>query len=429
MKKHFYFPFVAALSLGLVASSCSDSKDDEKKEENPSKTDDTAKTPKAFMFYNEFVQDGGVLKVKGENFTANTVVEFQGKDGAAIAATKVECKSANEIWATVPAGVAESSFVTFKNGDKTSECAIRLRDTRNMLVDFNSEKSLALTFMSGDVDKAVDGTYAVTANAEIGDNYSSNGANQYGLFTDEDAWKGISYAPSASEDDLFAEDGSNSVLGSFAKEIAKNPASLNDYVVKFEINVPKSGALDGLGVALAFTSAAEKEMTNGRKFAACFQPAEIVFDKTTDEEGKTSWSLSSYKKFSTDGWMTVAVPMSEFVWNLYDNNYLTIPEVVGQGWEIPEDMAGVYAAGGKSYAEVNASKVATPDDLFDAWGGLQLLVNNYDFGSSGNGKKGTLAVDNVRIVPNDGNGAIYPKAGFGVPSQHYELAPRTAEFK
>lgn len=418
MKKRYFFPVMAALSLGMAASvaSCSDDKDDKK--DNGS---EAASKPEAFMFFNEFVPDGGTLKVKGQGFDANTVVEFQGADGAALAG-EVTVKSADEVWVKVPAGVAESSFVTFKNAKtgESTECGIRLRDTRNVLVDFDTEESINNTYGAGANGKGEDGSYVMTApDASIPENYSKNGKNQYGWFTN-DGWQAISFLPGMADAPT-----TNNVFGSLLDDAKVN---IEKYVVKFEMCVPTSGALDGLGLTVGFTSPDDDGLGNCRNFAAFFQPAEIVWNK---EDTVNGWTVEKINKYTQTEWMTVTIPMSEFVWNAGAMNYYTSASNLVEGYPLEGEVAEkIYAAEGKSYAQVNGAAIADSRKLKSLWGGLILCTNTFDYGQGGEEKySGILAIDNVRIVPNDGNGAIYGKVGFGVPSQHFVSAPRTVAFK
>lgn len=405
MKKRFFFAFMAAACLGVTftATSCSDDDDDSK--------GGNSSAPKATMIFNEFVQDGGIMKIKGSGLSSSTKVTFVGKDGAALEGTNVSVSN-GVLSVTVPEGVAEQSFVTLANGDKKSECPIMIRDTRNMLIDFDTEASLNSTFGVGAQGKGEDGSYVMVApSANIPENYHAAGdKNQYGWFSSDD-WQSISFVPGLAEEPTATSVFSDKIIEDAAKNIT-------NYTLKFEMCVPKDGKTNGLGFVVGFSSNKDDSFNNARAFSAFFQPAVVNWDKSDTING---WSLSSIDFYEQSEWMTVSIPMSEFVWNAAGMNYLAFASSLVNGYEIDADnMAKIYTEGGQSYAQVNAGAITDARELKNKFGSLIMCTGTWDFGQGGeNMYKGILAIDNVRLVPNDGNGAVYNKLGFGVPSQHF----------
>ena len=404
--------------------------------------------PEIFMAYNEFVPEGGLLKLKGKNFVGDQIyVGFVSTDGqinwvnvpaygaGVEGGAGIKDEDGTELWVNVPAGVAESNPLYVWNfiANKQSVSKIIFRDTRNMLADF--ENHLEYNFHSGSVTKNdADGTYNVYSYTGFGadgvqsvpGNYTNaaSGINQFGIITPED-WTAISYIATGDNE----TDDQKTV---FANVIDDARANYANYCVKFELFVPEDYALDGAALTIGF-SGNQTAMSAPREYAAWFCPSQVSWTTTS-----TPWTVSSAKSFYTDGWMTVTIPMSEFIWNISMMNPTTSAQnYVNKTYsEIPEtDASKIYGDGGTSgdpsaHLSYVQHAISAGTDLADEDGeffsGLFMIYSNDDAIKSDDSF--LFAIDNVRLVKYDGNGAIYPKLNFGVPSQHYSSAPRTSAY-
>ena len=126
--------------------------------------------------------------------------------------------------------------------------------------------------------------------------------------------------------------------------------------------------------------------------------------------------------------MTVTVPMNEFMWNMEAKGYTTSARELtlnGSPVQYDIDMYGDPIQR-KCYADTHMADLRTEYGIYTFWGGFVIMFNPYDGPSQQqNDGKMLVGIDNLRIVPNDGNGAIYPKTGWGQPSQHFYDAPCT----
>ena len=399
--------------------------------------------PTAYMFYNEFVPDGEYLKVKGNSFVGDQLeVDFVGKDGSAIAVSGDNLvkkgDDGTELWVKVPENVAESHPVTFKNNaeGKSTVSKIYFRDTRNMLIDFDNNVDRAYATGIYKKNKAGD-EYSIADSSYDGNkltdlipaNYSTakSGVNSYGLFDPTD-WTEVAYAPNVNSTLVP----NSTVFGCFADSSNQN---YGNYVLKFEVYVPESMPLDGVTLSIGFTSDYEQTMGTFRAYCAQLNFSEVSWNKTA---GATGWAVNSVSSMNTSsGWMTVTVPLSEFKWSFANKNYIAYAQnLTENSWT---DAKAAADAAANLYGDGNASAGASADahvpyfvtnsDIHDSesYGGLIIGFVSYDQAKTDNNF--LLAIDNVRIVPNDGNGAIYPKLNWGKPSQHYISAPRTKAFE
>ena len=403
----------------------------------------TVGAPTISMIYNEFPADGEYLKLRGKNYVG-TALQVQFNAGTAdsinVDVVETDIQSQTELWVKVPAGTKERSQVKIINTaeGKDGYAPGLLRDTRNILVDF--ENNLTGVMSTGSIAKASDGSYSVDNDdskfsadrkslieKEGNLNYTSKkGAkNQYGVFYDTN-WQAVLFAQNWDESQEELSMLEHSVFGPFLKDVQTNPASLANYVVKFEVNVPKEHPTNQLVVTLGFTNQYETGLGASRQYAAVLQASPISWNMSGGDEG---WKISSAADFTTDGWMTVAVPFDEFKWNLEARNYITSAQNLTSGSLVESDYAmfgdEVNQLPYYAYKTNGTTALTDEDKLGDIWGGLTIQVNPYDgSANSDNDAKMIFAIDNIRIVPNDGNGAVYPKLKWGTPSQHFYDNPK-----
>lgn len=399
-------------------------------EEDPSVIDPEEEPSLAvYMAYNEFVADGGLLQLRGKGFEGESLeVDFQMKDGSVktVKGSDITLLNKNLMSVKVPEGTGESFPIVIRNvatGDE-AKSSFLFRDTRNLLIDFDS--NLDLAYSTGAFEKGKDGSYNATDSIgwnNLEENYSVTGKrNQFGVLHDPENWEAISFSPEAGG---AVYDEVRSVFGPFKELVKANPASAKDYVVKFEVNVPKDSPTNCMTLSLGFTSAGEEVADQVRSYNAFLQMSAINWSKDVPE----GWMLVSSSEFYTDGWMTVTIPMSEFMWNVTNGNYIVSAHKFSEGDFSNEADQQFFGdpVNHLPYVEKYSSRLTNDDDLSDYFGGFAITFNPYD--GPRNSQKTKFAIDNIRIVPNDGNGAIYPKLKYGIPSQHYYMAPRRQAFK
>jgi len=396
-------------------------------------------TPTVYMMYNEFVADGDTLMLRGSNFVGDQMqVDFTLIDGQVYTAqgADVTLPSADgsQLYVKVPAGAAPRQFLKVRNAaeGKESICNIMFRDNRNMLIDWDTNTDVV--YATGAIVKQVDGSYQMVSETidwldEIPQLYSAvPGKNKCGIFRDADAWEGILYAPDAESEET------RTVFGPFKNDIIANPSSASNYLVKFEVRVPASAPTKMMCLALGFATGAQEVKSAPdqiRPYCAGLQMSKIDWDKSSAEEG---WKLQGAANFSTyqGKWMTVQIPMDEFIWNFQNGNYITSAQNFTEGKFDNESDKQFFGDGitRASYVSKFQSFLTKEDNMFEKFSAFAVSFNPYDGpqNASSENKNSHFSIDNIRIVPNDGNGAYYPKLGWGVPKQHYFEAPRKSVF-
>jgi hypothetical protein len=341
--------------------------------------------PAIQMFYSEFVEANDVLRIRG-NYFFSPKVYFYGENDEEIEAVIVQ-SSSTEIKVTVPEKVAYSKPIKIVTNAGESISTILFRDKRNIIIDFDElwGRNTSL-LVQGDSAWRKDGA---TDFSVFGEKFELpkkrcdgfyGAINQIGYVQDGGY---IAYSTA----DQGAE--IKNALGSFTSERIEN------LVLKFEIYVPIEYPISGVSANIYITPMNFGGVTDlGRsltalKTADCvpgayWNPFELRIDKTNPDE----WVQGgSEEDFFTDGWMTVAVPLSDFKWNISQYGIYHLLSDLG----LPDGLA------------YNSS--LDPTKCFD----FAFLWNPQD------GKQGPgdfiAYFDNFRIVPDDGGGAVFDKIG------------------
>lgn len=371
------------------------------------------------MIYNEFASD--TIKLKGNSFIAseeNPVdVYFYGEGDELIKSPKTVVISENEIAAAIPEGVVDTKPIRVTNVaaptvELASDSRLLFRDKRNVLVDF--EPGNDVLFMKGDT---ISGKYPSMEVGKCGEGY--------GYLNDKN-WSSdaafISYQPYLPEFAIYDE--SVTVFGDFASKIKAGEYDINNFCVKFEINVPEDKKMMFDVMTIGFTDGKNNTKEKFRNYAAYLNTCEPNLD--TNKDGVQSINPKGCKKsFYTNGWMTVCIPFSEFIFNAaaksYGSSYANV--ILGdfskeKDYEILGDPANIGSYVSKrSYSEYYKNPMHP-----NFWGGFILGFTPSDGGDTDH-TDFAMGIDNIRIVPYDGNGAFYPALKFGVPACHFYDAP------
>lgn len=368
------------------------------------------------MIYNEFATDS--IRINGNSFigSENSPVDvyFYGEGDELIKSPKTIVISENRITAAIPEGVVDTKPIRVTNVaaptvEEAQDSKILFRDKRNILVDFEPERDVL--FMKGDTT----GTESSIDKMKVG----SDGG--FGILNNK-SWKAstfFSYQPYLPDFALCDEN--TTLFRDFTSEI--NSSNIGDYCFKFEINVPEKKQMMFDVMVLGFTTGDETSLGTFRKFSAYFQPCVPKINK--DKDGVESLASTCEKGFFTNGWMTVTIPLSEFFFNAsnmsYGSSYANVIKgdfSNGEDYKILGDPASAASFVSKrTYPEVYSD----PEDT-EAYGGFVIGFTPNDGGDTGH-TDFAIGIDNIRIVPNDGNGAYYPALGFGKPTRDFYEAP------
>lgn len=359
---------------------------------------------KIAMVYNEFANDGDTLKIKGANFIGDDIKVIFYKDAECteeIESPSVVRISSDKLFAVIPEGVAESTIFTVETVAGRTNSSIKLRDRSNVLIDFDN--NIEAVYLKGCNENGEPMQYANLFHKDGNKSYKAGKYGTFDLAKLPDSWGVISYQPF--HDDVVAsgfKPAYPNVFGPYAEGIKNGDYSICDFTVKFEINVSESKPLKGEAYQVGFWSGDNVVPDNiTRRHGAIFTFSEIVWDKTAG-----SWEPAEFKEFYTDGWMTVSVPFSEFLWNSENRDILCSPDNYCE----KEDAAWGNEERLPYCATYNTTSRA-------AWGGIAILSNKHS--SGGNVGNGVIAIDNIRVVRDDKGGAYYPKNGYGVPERSF----------
>ncbi len=358
-----------------------------------------------------------VLKVRGNSFFSPLKARFHDGNGYNIEVSSenggIEIINKNEIKINVPSGVDPGHNIEFENKVGTSLSDFIFQDRRNMLVT-NDDPDYLDKFNDGkpDVDfvKKEEFTNKVKGTAKNTDgNFSTFWDNTFTIYT---------YQPDGEANDNGATPVAKTPFGIFEASIMKGETSFNDYVIKFEVYVDKSKPMIGNGLCVGFYA---KDPMDIRKYCAFWQPSAITWNKSQDSD----WSIKEAKSWDTKGdWITVAIPMDEIKYNFATKNYISsarnnrvIPN--------PEGDESQYEAfgdrdGGLPFFDKNATSIMSKlqSGKSNPIANVGLLYASYDQPLSDN--EPYIAVDNLRIVPKDENGGVWPMLKWGVPLRSYE---------
>ncbi|MBO5800014.1 MAG: hypothetical protein J6R41_08330 [Paludibacteraceae bacterium] len=370
------------------------------------------------MIYNEFATD--TIRIKGNSFIASegssVDVYFYGEGDEFIKSPKTVVYGENEIAAAIPEGVVDTKPIRVTNVAAPSvenayDSRILFRDKRNILVSFDEESSVCL--LKGDT------TGSHPEEMEIG-------ANGNFAFLNDKAWSPaalISYQPFLPEFNLFED---KSVFMDFEDAIKNGELNLCDFCVKFEINVLESNKIKFDVMAIGFTDGKESGMGQFRQYAAYFNPCKAK--EITNDNGSKEIKGEFETEFYTRGWMTVTIPFSEFMFNAeamsYGSGYQAMLDNNTEAenyWKIFADPDNISS---QSYVGSRPKCEGYPEigGRTKRWHGLILGYTPNDGGNTNNTDV-AVGIDNIRVVPNDENGAFYPALNWGVAKRHFYDAP------
>jgi len=393
------------------------------------------------MFYCEFVPAGGTLRIKGNYFIAPKVY-FYGDDGELYDGT-VDTQKSNtkEIYVTVPAQAGYSMPIVVENGSGRSESRIIFRDRRNMIVDFDEYRGFGgwlrdweeegfpfPTFRDNSGDDGYPPSVYCPNEYLIGNDEANRDAfpqgcdGKYNLLNtwSDNNWqepgriqfhiKDNPSSPNPRRDDPLQ---SKSLMGPF------NEFDPRGMVLKFEVYVPKQYPINGAWLYVYFPPAGGDEWDSNSGWGLLspeVSPVEkqvslgfwcpFVADiNKTDEPWKWEFGDKCKEPFHTnDTWMTVAVPLSKVLFH----GWVASPGANLHKGDTGNPYGDWTDAGNPSLSP----NTVLSQDPTKALG--DMIVQYPTWSGKGNQSgKFMLFVDNFRLVPEDGGGAVYGR-GTGV---------------
>ncbi len=406
--------------------------------------------PCVSMCDNEFAMK--TINVKGNSLVDGLEAYFWNEATQAydLKSPKVDARE-SEATIEVPSGFGKNHPIMFKTGAGESFSSFIFHDERGMMVTRDDEEYLnkfLLNIPDNDIDETVEGNDAEAirkatdfTKQDLEKLYfqSENTNGNFSIF-----WSGTGGYQALNFDlpyginknGIAVEDVPGTVFGFGKDGLYGDDAMFGDitkYCVKFEAFVSDDFApLQGLALAIGFREGMDDNTLDGyRKYCAVFQPAELVFDKPLTG----GWSIKSANPWTTGGdWMTIAIPMDQFLFNVADWNVETAAE---NGRYNNEDASKKYEAFGsgvddKPYyvnnapnTHANESPITKYEDEMEnnPFNSFGISYNEWTYALKSDF---AIAIDNVRIGLDDKNGGVYEMLKWGVPTRDFYVAPITS---
>lgn len=373
-----------------------------------------ASEPCAAMCDNEMATT--VLKVRGNSFFSPLIARFHDGNGYNIEVSSengdIEIIDKNNIVVHIPDGVKPGHQIEFENKVGPSLSDFIYRDNSNMLIT-NDDENYLDKFNDGKPDveftKKADWVNTVKKTAK-------NTDGNFSVFWDQ-TFTIYTYQPDGEANDNDSKPVAKTPFGIYEESIANGETTFNDYVIKFEVYVDKSKPMEGNGLCIGFYNMDPMDI---RSYCAFWQPSEVTWDKPQNEG---NWTIKGLESWHTDGdWITVCVPMDEIRYNFAKKNYVASAR---NGRVIPNPDSGE-----SQFEAFGDSKSGLPffESKSDLVGKLKsgrakditnvgMLYASYDQPNSDS--EPYISVDNLRIVPKDNNGGVWPMLKWGVPQRSY----------
>lgn len=366
------------------------------------------------------------LNVVGINLSEPLKAKFWDGTGHNIIATtedgSIVVYDQNRAKITIPEGVADNGTIVFENEFGEAETNFIFRDTRNLLITHDDPEYLNLFNQDRPYveyyDEWNDSTIKMSdAFIELKESIrkSENTRGDFSVFWNVEGYSALTYFPNGVVPKYPTP------FGCFSESIASGETSFNDYVIKFEVYVPSEYPINGNGFGIGFY---DGECWNIRSYCAFWQPSKASFRKDDDGVWK---SPATFDDWTSGGdWMTITIPMEELRYNFATQSYYCSPQTdrrlindpdmeyhgfgdVQNGlpfFDLPQNA--------KFASQLLGSKVKSIQ-------GIGFVLGETD--QPNKSSRPFIAVDNLRIVPKDNNGAVYPLLKWGQPTRDFYMAP------
>jgi hypothetical protein len=325
------------------------------------------------------------LKVKGNYFLSPKVFFYDDADN--LIEADVDLKSSKEMYVKVPYGVAHSKPIVVQNGTGRTVSKIHFRDRRNMIMDFD-EHQCSEGGSGGTIDENNEwrDMYAnlLPDGFELPEKCDGN-YNQINSHAGN--WPGSSRL-------IYIADYDGSDNFGKSRVDAFGAYAINELTLKFEVYVPKEYPINGAYAFVAFAPRGTNwDYTGGRDISGDGVSANIrvpgtwwiPFKPVIDKSSEFWWAWKIGKdveqEFFTDGWVTVAIPLSSFVWKTGGSSPMSSYNWLNGNGSDPRCQTPMYK-----------------DRLWD------FCIGWEPWGDCNQSGPFLCFFDNFRVVPDDGNG-------------------------
>ena len=328
----------------------------------------------------------------------------------------------------IPDGVANNGTIVFENEAGETETAFIFRDTRNLLITHDDPECLNLFNQERPYveyyDEWEDSTIKMPDKfIELKESIlkSENTRGDFSVFWDVDGYTAWTYSPNGESNPNGVKPKYPTHFGCFSESITNGETSFNDYVIKFEVYVPSEYPINGNGFGIGFY---DGECWNIRSYCAFWQPSKASFRK--DDDGV--WmSPATFDNWTSGGdWMTITIPMEELRYNFATQSYYCSPQTDRRLINDPDMEYHGFGdvQNGLPFFDLPKNAKLASKLLSSEVESIQSI--GIVFGQSDQPNQSShpfIAVDNLRIVPKDNNGAVYPMLKWGQPTRDFYISP------
>ncbi len=382
------------------------------------------------------------LRVVGNSFFAPLTAKFwDGEKHSVVASTEdgtISIDDQNHMTITIPEGVADVTVEAAKKNPDAGKILFESKageslsnfvfhDTRNMLITHDDEEYLNLfNQQKPDVesyDEENDRVIGLATPKEVLKETvfkSENTRGEFSIFHDLAGYTAWTYSPTGEANPTEVKPKTPTPFGCFSESINNETTSFNDYVVKFEVFVPSENPISGNGLAIGFYTTIWTEI---RDFCAFWQPSKASFAKDADGIWQQSATFDTWN--SGGDWLTITVPFSEFRYNFTAKNYYCSAQ---NDRKIIDGSDSEYAAFGDPDDGLPYLDLIGEDFIGNMLSNKVKPIANIgiEFGNAdqpNTNNEPLIGVDNLRIVPSDNNGGVWPLFKWGQPLRDFYVAP------
>lgn len=385
--------------------------------------------PFVTMCDNEFAVK--TMKVVGNSLYAPLTAKFwDGKDYTIEASTEdgsIVIDDPNHATIYIPKGVADGGHIVFSNFAGETITDFIYRDTRNLLITHDDEDLNLFNQERPDIERVDEETGEVVRLPIPKDILketvfkSENTNGDFSIFYDVAGYTAWTYSPKGEANPEGVAPKYPTPFGCFSESIVNGETTFNDYVIKFEVFVPEEYPINGNGLAIAFYGDIWLDI---RGYCAFWQPSVANFFK--DKNGY--WSQhATFQNWTTGGdWMTITIPMEELRFDFATCGYTHC--YPNRDCSYNDDDFNYVGFGDKEnglpFFDLPKNANLATQLLGSKSKAIQSIGIEFVYADQPNTENEPLiAVDNLRIVPKDNNGGVYPMLKWGVPERDFYIAP------
>lgn len=381
------------------------------------------------------------LKVAGNSLFAPLTAKFwDGEDHTIEASTDnglIVIDDQNHATITIPEGVADVTVeavesnpdagkIVFESKAGTSITNFRFRDTRNMLITHDDEEYLNLfNQQKPDVESYDEENDRViglpTPKETLKETVfkSDNTRGDFSIFHDLAGYTAWTYAPTGEANPENKAPNTPTPFGCFSQSIVNEQTKFNDYVIKFEVFVSASNPINGNGLAVSFYNSVWQDI---RTWCAFWQPSKATFGK--DADGVWTQTCTCENWTSGGDWLTITIPLDEIKYDFMSAGYPHCAQDNRLG--VDDEMYKGFGDKQEGLAMFDNNTYAKLFDKILGNRAKNIQSIGFEFGNADQPNqegRPLIAVDNLRIVPSDNNGGVYPLTKWGQPTRDFYIAP------